>query len=353
MNHRSTLCFRAAFACATLPVFAAFVFATPARAADKIELKLKFSEGKSRFIETTRKMKQSIDLAGQPMNQDIDTTDVVLESVESVKDDVATIKMTFDRKTMNVKSAMMPGGGMAFDSDKPDADSQSAQMIGPIFGGMIGQSMMMKLGSDGKVHEFSGMDKIREDIAKKAGMNPIWMQMQGQLNDEAARVEYAEGRYDFLPGKPVAKGDEWAREIARESPGIGKTISNIKYQFADIAEMEHGGTTRRVAVIEYTGTMKSGDDADAAPAGRPRPKIESSEFHGTVKFDIERGHVLVDERSVKMKLMLKGGPMGDMGIDATSDERFAVLPRKERVEQKEKAKSDASKNDEKDKSDSE
>jgi len=207
----------------------------------------------------------------------------------------------------------------------------------------------MKLGPDGKVHEFSGMNEIRDKIAKKASASPLWMRMQGQLNDESARVEYGESRFEFLPDQPVAKGDKWTREIKRDAPPMGKTVSTTTYRFTDITDLEHAGSTRRVAVIEYQGTMKSAAGADPAPgaAGMPQPKIESSEFSGTVKFDIERGCVLVDERTGTMKLTMDGGPMGKMTIDAKLNQRSAVLSRDERAAQKEASKPKKEKEEEK------
>lgn len=303
---------------------------------DRVELKLKFREGRQQFVEMTLKLRQKLNMQGQIMDQHIDTTTVVEEAVEGVKDGIATVRMTFDRMAMSTKVPAMPGASMSFDSDAPDENPGAARMLRPIFGEMIGKSLLMKIGPDGTVHELTGMQAIHDRITKEAAANPIWMNMREQFTDAAARVEYGESRFDFLPDKPVAVGDTWSRETKRDTAALGPTISKATYKLADITDYDHDGKSHRVAVIEYQGTMKTDEAAPqkAKPGGIR--KIKSSEFQGTVRFAIDQGRVLTNEHTGTMDAVA-AGPMGDIEFNMTSDQRLVALTRKARAAQKAKA----------------
>ncbi len=313
-----------------------------ADAGKPIALKLKLTKGRSYYVETHSKMTQKINLGGQVMNQVIDSTIGLMESVEDFVEDTATLELHFDRMAMDMAAAPMPP--MKYDSDAPDANgsNQLKQMFEP----MLRKPMRMEITSAGEVKSFSGMDAIKEEVSKQAGRNPIWMQMQAAFSDEAARVEYGESRFEFLPDKPISVGESWGKERRRHPPGLGNaTISNTEYKLTEVKMIDVDGHQRRVAMIDYSGTIKPDAEAPkkAGGGGMPAPELESGKTRGTITFDLKRGLPIRRENVNSMTLVMKGSPMGDLKVEVESDDAMTLVSRKARESQK--AKRDSSSED--------
>lgn len=296
-----------------------------------VEIKLKFREGRVYFVESVSQVVQKINMGGRPMTQNIQTTICHRESVEGVKEDIATLGLQFDHMAMQLSGGMAPA--MSYDSDQ--ADGSGGSMLKQMFEPMLHKPMTMELSRNGEVKSFSGMDAIRDEVSKKAGSNMMWMQMQAAYSDEAARLEYGDSRFEFLPGKPVSIGDTWNIERRREMPGLGSAaMSKTEYKLTDVKAYDFEGSPRRVAVIEFSGTIEGlppkGDEA----GGASKPMIDSGSTHGTILFDLKRGLPIHMEREGNSKLKLMGSPMGNMDIDVTVSETNNVMSKKAREAQR-------------------
>lgn len=297
-----------------------------------IEIKLKFKKGRVYFVESVSKIVQKINVGGQSMDTSIDSTVCHREIVDDVVDDIAKLGLEFDRMAMRMSMPMM--GSQAYDSEGDEANN--AGDLKRIFEPMLHKPMSMELSRGGEVKSFSGMDEIRNAISKNAGGNMMWMQMQAAYSDEAAKLEFGESRFRFIPNKPVSVGDTWTVESTRQMPGLGSAATTkTEYKLADIRMHEFEGKQRRVAVIEYEGTIK-GDPAKNGPAGAagPVPSIDSGTTSGTIIFDLKRGLPIRNEREANTKLKISGGPMGNMNVDVNMSETTNVLSKAAREAQR-------------------
>ncbi|MCB9856142.1 MAG: hypothetical protein H6818_10690 [Phycisphaerales bacterium] len=306
-----------------------------------INLKLMFKKGRVYFVESRSKIVQKINMGGQSMNTDIDVTKCHRESVEDVADDVGTLGLEYDRMAMRFSMPMM--GSQSYDSEGDDG-ANSADLR-KIFEPMLHKPMTMELSRGGDVKSFSGMDKIRDAVSKNAGVNMMWMQMQAAYTNEAAKLEFGDSRFQFIPKKPVSVGDTWSVESTREMPGLGSAATTkTNYKLADIKMYDFEGKQRRVAVIEYEGTVE-GAPSKNGPAAGPAPSIDSGTTSGTILFDLKRGMPIRNQREASMKLKMSGGPAGNMAVDVNVTETTDVLSKAardaQRTESKKKSEGDS------------
>ncbi|HPF38467.1 MAG TPA: DUF6263 family protein [Phycisphaerae bacterium] len=300
-----------------------------------IDIRLKFRKDRVYFVESVATIQQNIDMGGQTLNQTIDSTTCYREEVLEGDSERGTLGLQFDRMAM--KMAMGPMGTMNYDSE--GSGGADGGMLKPIFEPMLHKPMTMELETSGKVTSFKGMDAIRDAVSQKAGMNMMWAQMQAGFSDDAAKYEYGESRFQFIPARPVKVGDTWTVEKTREMPGLGGAAkTRTEYKLADIKMHDFEGSSRRVAVIEYSGTIEG--DAAGAGANAQAPQIENGKSSGTIFFDLKRGLPILNERKGSLSLKASG-PMGAMSVSVTTNETSKVMSKAARDAQRPKRDSES------------
>lgn len=300
---------------------------------EPVEIRLKFSEGSARFVETDTNVDQLIKSGDQTVSQKIHSTNCLRYVARKNNGDAATLELQFDRMAMELTAPVV--GTMTYDSDvkSPSANAMFRQIFEP----MLHKPMAMEVTPNGVVKSFSGMNEIRDEVTKHAQGNMFWAQMQNAFSDTAAKIEYGEARYQFVPSKPVAVGDSWTVEREREMPGLGnKALNKTTYTLSDLKWSEDDRQHHyRVAVIEFKGTVEAEKDSDASPGANSMPKIHSGTMRGTIWFDLDRGRIIRSERESSSKLTTVS-PRGPLDVDVTSTEKSRVLSKEQRASQRER-----------------
>src|SRR4051812_8121981 len=172
----------------------------------QVKLEIKDREG-TLTTRSTAKTHQVLTIAGM----DIETSSsIATTTTSSVGKPEADGTVRVKETISDVKANLALPGDMkvSFDSDKPDAKSDNADLQGLIdlWRSMKGVTFTVVVGPDHKVRDVEGnFDAI---IAKAQGQ--FADAAKERLSKEAMKREAAEGR-DVLPDKPVNKGDRWQR----------------------------------------------------------------------------------------------------------------------------------------------
>lgn len=295
-----------------------------------VEIKLAFPAGRVRFVENMTSVEQAIHVRGQTLNQTIDSTACYRETVKGKADDTATLDLQFDRMAMK-----LTGPGMMFSYDSDSGTANDNGQFKPIFEPMLHKPMELKVTAGGEVKSFTGMNKIRDDVSKRIGTNMFWGQMKNAYDNDAAKIEYGESRFQFVPDHAVSVGDTWHVQRKRERPGFGNvTIAETDYTLADVKVMTHDGESRRVAIIEFKGTIKADDSAPTSKPANGLPTLKSGTRSGKIWFDLDHGQIIRSRMKGTTELAANNNTMGPMSIDVSVTNKTEVFTPAERDRQR-------------------
>ncbi|MBP7866277.1 MAG: hypothetical protein KA419_10030 [Acidobacteria bacterium] len=104
-----------------------------------------------------------------------------------------------------------PVGTFRFDSAAPGGEAPPPAKP---WAALTGESVVLKIGPDGKIAAVEGAERLRASLLAKLGIEPTpeAMAMTGrQFSAEALREQF-ERLFDFLPPGAVGEGDRWTRE---------------------------------------------------------------------------------------------------------------------------------------------
>jgi hypothetical protein len=303
-----------------------------APAGDAVTIKRQFNPGEKVYIQQDSHIDQTIEMGPTTMKMKMRQLYGVWEAVKKSGGGTTDVELTFDRALQTLESPMM--GNMKYDSDDPD-NEENVPTLANILQNVVGGTMTMNVGPDGKVIAFSGMDAIREKVASKAAANMFWQQMKHEYTDDGARKKWGEGPLLAYPNKEVGVGDEWESDQTSDVPQVGTLLIATTYRLKEITSRDG----RKVAVIatDQTITRRADDDEDADAT----PRVQGS-ANGELVYDIERGRVThrTSKDSLKIQMPMPGAPADPEGnkpmmkagieIDTTVD----VLSEKDRARQK-------------------
>ncbi len=303
---------------------------------EAVDLRPKFPQGRTRYVEVLEKTEQVIHSAQMPggkMKMKIDSTKGLIERVESATPDGVKLVLTYDRAG-GLWDVPMMGGTLQYDTDLPSTDENPylRQILKP----MIGMPLTVELDKDRKVRSLTGMVDIVKAIQKKAAANPLFMSMRAGLSDDTAKLTWGDGRYMVLPGKKVKAGDTWTGRVEQEYPQIGTMVVAIDCKLESI-QAKNG---KKTAVISYSGTIQElnsiNEDAKAPDGDADDPKnvVEPEDaksdtnkgtLRGTATFDLQRGEIVEQIEDSEMRFNVQS-PMGAVDVEMKKKVTMSTMP---------------------------
>jgi uncharacterized protein DUF6263 len=263
------------------------ILPAPAQDAKSVSLILQFPAGRSDRMVTTQDLRQTLtsDALPAPINQvQKQTMETVLRVGEG-----RSIDVTFERIR---SSDNFRGAEVTYDSDKDkDSEDPSARVLNAL----IGAKLQMRFGADSKVEQFSGMNDVLDQLAKK---HPAQAAMIGQLKqglgDDAYKEMMTGFLSGFLPGKPVSPGDTWSATQSQKLAGLGSIQLKLNYKL-DAVEERDG---RKLAKISFDGkgTLEGNFGLKGAQI-----KADDVEQKGVIYFDLDRGWLADQKYDQTMK----------------------------------------------------
>ncbi len=213
---------------------------------EKVELKLNLQKGQSYKIQTVSNMKINQMVPGQQqvitMTQNSGTKNTyTVEDTQS--DSNLLLKITYDGIFSKIESPNQMED-MNYNSADP---STAGDLLAPVLGAIVGQSLTAVITTDGHVKEIKGIDtlwariqgKINE-LPENAGRAGIETNLRAQYSGEGLK-QNIENSFDMYPDKPISIGDTWQRRTVMSNqafPMIVDTIYTLKERKNGIAVID-------------------------------------------------------------------------------------------------------------------
>lgn len=187
-----------------------------------------------------------------------------------------TIKVTYKAVKM-VQDG--PGGRIDYDSSNPPAVLPTG--AGGL-AGLLGQSIILKMDSQGKVVEIQGVDALMANLGEKTGASPaakmVMANLKEQFGDEAIKETY--GNMVCFPDSPVGPGDSWTQKLPITKP-FPMVVENV-YKLS--------GRQNGIASLETKATLKTNEDIPPLDMGDFKMKFNlNGTIEGTVNLDENTG----------------------------------------------------------------
>jgi Family of unknown function (DUF6263) len=218
-------------------------------------LKFNFENGKGYDYEMNVSMDQEI--MGQKMKMDMSS----YYSMDVTGDDgsMKTVTTTFERIKMDMNVA---GMDISVDSDKkgePAGDKDPMGIMSKLFGAIGGRKFIMKINSEGKVEEVTGVKELATSIADSLGLEgsdreEIISKFNGQFNEQSMKDQFERVLYIF-PNKEIKVGDSWEKNTSSGGQLGGKytstyTVKEIEGEMVTLEEKS------KISSQEEGATMK-------------------------------------------------------------------------------------------------
>ncbi|MFB3890602.1 MAG: DUF6263 family protein [Phycisphaerae bacterium] len=262
-----------------LTIFAAaalLALSAGANAQEKVTLKQAWPEG-TYVMTQTQDMAMTIPIGGAEQKTKTLSTIVAEIGAGKLTDAGQTLKMTFKRFTMN-----MNAGAMKMEYDSADPNTADNPM-GKVFSAMLDKTIEVTMDAKGKVTKVTGVDKIFEGIADNTPQGQAMLkQMKQSFNDKMMAKMVEQG--DFLPDKPVGKGDTFEKEVTQDMPMVGEARMKVDGKVKDIETTKDG----TIATLDLACKLKS-DKPAAAEGAMPGVRKMDMDMKGTSKFNATKG----------------------------------------------------------------
>lgn len=260
--------------------------ATPATDG-KVELRWNFQKDQKIYQETASKTTQALKVMGMDVNQNQEQT--FFFSWE-LKDEDKDKNITLLQRIEGVKLKIdIAGNPITFDSTNP---SSANNALAEFFKQLVGTTFTLTLNKDMQVTKVDGRDEFLRKLGQaNQTMEPL---LKKVLNDEALK-QMADPSFGMLPGKPVGKGDTWARESRLNLGPIGSYKNTFKYTLEKIE-----GDKAFIKIDSTLTYEPPTETSEGLPFRIKSAKLASKESGGNAVFDIKNGRL--DRQEMKVKL---------------------------------------------------
>jgi hypothetical protein len=255
--------------------------APPARAQEKVTLRLNLKPGQTYTLSQTTHQEINQTIGGNPQTMKQAFTFTYSFKPSKVDPD-GTIHGTYKHDAITVKM-QGPGGQVDYDSSR-DKEPPTNPMAKP-FAALVGKELQVVMTPRGEVKELKGADEILAAVLESMGDLPEQVratakqQMESQFG-EAAMKESFEQMTAIYPKDPVAVGESWDVEH-RVTAGMPMVI-NTTYTLKSL----DGGR----ATLDFKGTAKTDPDAPAGIVPGAKFSLEGTQT-GSLALDQATGWI--------------------------------------------------------------
>jgi hypothetical protein len=275
--------------------FLLLALATPALAEETLAWKFKEKDGF--YIETVNAQKQTIEAMGTKHPQELDITAVNHFTVKKSDKDGTVLEEKIE--SINVKST-------------PPLPAEFGQL-----NSLKGSTLTITLDPSGKVSKLEGYEQMVRSVIP-AG-NDQFGQMIRAVMSEATLKQALSETFNFLPAKPVKKGDTWKRDNTVPLGPFGTFTTENTYT--------------------YQGPGKDGDEITVKPSvSYAPPKTAESILpfkitKGDFKMGSAQGTIVFDNKAGKLvRQDLAFSVTGTLSIEAAGKEASLDLQLEQKVQ---------------------
>jgi len=275
----------------------------------EIQLKFNLMPGEKYLFSSVIKQDITQEMMGQKVVTKQALTSDYIYDIQTVKDGITTINVTFSTIKMDTDVA----GGMQqlhFDSNNPDAGTGELKVLS----NLVGKSFLMDINEEGKVERIEGLAEIigptddqQAEILKQNFGDSSMIQSMNQITN-------------IYPNKMVAKGDNWTKSSSGSIAGMlhstatsDLTLSDVSGDSAFLAiegqmaftklEGEGGNPLLQGAKFDLNGTQKGTLEVDVK-SGLPVHTVVTQDISGTLEIQgMEIPMSIVSEMTIIGKKM--------------------------------------------------
>jgi len=186
-------------------------------------LKFNLTPGEKYLFSSVIKQVITQEIMGQTVTTKQDMASDYIYDVQTVKDGITTINVTFSAQKMDTDVA----GGMQqlhFDSADPDAGTAELKVLA----NLVGKSFVMQLNETGQVESIQGLAEIidsidteHREILKQFFGDPSMIQSMNQMTN-------------VYPDQAVSKGDRWTKSSSGSLAGMLHSTVTSEFFLSDI-----------------------------------------------------------------------------------------------------------------------
>lgn len=274
------------------PLLILAIFALPAWAQEKAELKWKFEKGKAIYQELTTDTTQDMKVMGMEVKQKQKQTFYFSWTPVEQKDKDWIIKQKIEGVKMEIE---IGGNKIAYDSTQPGAGNNP---LADFFKALVGSEFTLTVGPDMKVTKVDGRKEFIEALGKtNQQMKPL---LESILSEDALK-QMADPSFAAIPGKEVSKDDTWKAQTKLSLGPIGSYDTSYDYKFLGMDDKN-----KDLAKISVTATVKySPPTGDTVGAGLPfkikSANLEAKDAKGTIYFDTKNGRLDKSDMSLTLE----------------------------------------------------
>lgn len=245
--------------------------------------------------------------------------DFDVKTTEVDADGAALLEMTFRR--VEAAADLAEGERFTFDSAKPEKDAKGWSKRSQTLADLIGKTMTMRIGRDGRMIEAKGVDQLVEALASLQEQNALGAALIEKMNGADSG---GGGGIDemfsmgprFLPGKPVKRGEQWTTGVEHTLPIVGKVRTVWDSTLASLKRVRTG----QIATIKSEASIRVNQPASGMPGmdGLP-PGVDLQFMPGTgtaeTVFDVDAGRAVSAEMSLDMSVAVRWTQPGVETVD--------------------------------------
>lgn len=280
--------------------------------ADEIPtLKYKLAKGDKLIYRTKVEMKQSQNIMGMAIENEMTNDGISSFTVEAV-DEKGNAQLEVKGERLKSSGKFGALGEFTFDSQSSERDKASAlgAALTPLMERMSGITYQATVSPSGGVTAIKGYANQLRDLVEN---NPLTAQFAGGGSDESAR-QAIDGIFPKLGAPGVKPGDTWDVPLEMVMGKVGKLTGKSTYKLVGLDKVGE----RPTAKFEVTTDLSVELDIDMDGA-KVTGKISTNNSSGTVQFDIAAGRVISAQSTVTMGGMLNVNANG-MDIAVQNDQ---------------------------------
>jgi hypothetical protein len=305
------LCALCALRVSTYVTAAAMVVLLPALVQAQVTLRYQWKQGDVLTYQTTLKTNSTV--SGMPGTGDNSvsleqtmTQRIKLLAAAVAPDGTATLHETTEAVRVEMSTPM---GKVVYDSAKGDKHEDSAEALARVFGGVVGSTISVIMGSNGAIQRIDGVqkvyDKIAQDLPRDRSAAAMAQSLKSVMSEEAIRSAL-EQSFPRLPPQAVKPGDTWTSQISLGSDAVGRITGTQTFTL----KMIDGADATGFATIAVALALTQESAPPIGPSGMTM-KLGDSKGEGEIEFDITNGRIRKSTMRTEMpSTMTTAGPDG-------------------------------------------
>jgi hypothetical protein len=289
----------------------------------EVEMAWKFKQGDEFFQKLTTTTDQKMKTGNLEVTQKQEQTFVIGWKVLTKTDAEAVLEQKILSVAMKIT---IQGNEIKYDSTAKDAENNPlANFFKPIIG------TTFKITLDLKKMEVTKVEGREDFVRKLSDSNPLIGDMLKKILTDDQLKKMSEPAFTMLPPKKVKAGEKWPRKGEMSMGPIGSYSAEYEYTYTGPNPQNKNWQNINVTT-KLNWKAPDPKEASTLPFKIEAGKLSTTEASGTIVFDNDKGRVVSQKMTVKIKGELEisvggdqKGEKGKVDLDQTQNTTTETL----------------------------